>query len=376
MFEHRWRLFRLFGFEVSIDPSWILIALLVTWSLAEGYFPSALPGHGKGLYWIMGVIGAVGMFVSIIFHEFCHSIVARRYGLPMKGITLFLFGGVAQMGDEPKSAKVEILMAAAGPAASIVLGGIFFAFFQLTRNLSGAIPELLAFLAVINWILAAFNLLPAFPLDGGRILRSILWWTKKDKSWATSTASAIGVGFGWVLIILGVLHMLKGNFLGGVWYALIGMFLGAAARSQGAVQEARSQFQRRKVSDLMTDDPVVLPADATIREVLEDHLLKQDFKFYPVVQDGRLAGCISTKTIKQTPPEQWDATKVMERAQSCGRSNAVSPDASAAEALKTMQDNSLRRLLVVRGEKLEGVVTLRDILGEKAWIEKIDGVAE
>jgi Zn-dependent protease len=376
MFEHRWRLFRLFGFEVSIDPSWFLIAVLVAWSLAEGYFPSALPERGKGVYWLMGVVGAVGLFVSIVFHEFCHSIVARHYGMPMKGITLFLFGGVAQMEEEPKSPKAEMLMAAAGPAASIVLGAIFIFLFYLTRNQGEAIPEMFLFLAVINWILAVFNLLPAFPLDGGRILRSLLWWTKNDRSWATSKASAIGVGFGWILVILGVLHLLKGNFLGGVWYALIGMFLAAAARSQAARQQARNQFLGRKVSDLMTDDPVSLPADATIRRVLEDHLLKQDFKFYPVMQDGRLVGCVSTRTIKETPTEQWDATTVMNKAQACRASNAVSPDASAAEALKTMQDNGLRRLLVVRNDELAGVVTLRDILGEKTWIETMEGVAD
>ncbi len=373
MFEHRLRLFRLFGFEVAVDPSWIIIALLVTWSLAEGYFPEAHPGSSAGAYWLMGVAGAVGLFASIVFHEFWHSLVARRYGLPMKGITLFLFGGVAHMSEEPRNAKTEFLMAAAGPLASIALGAVFYVAYVVLRPAGGALPQILVYLAVINWILAAFNLLPAFPLDGGRMLRSILWWGKKDLDWATRTATSIGVGFGWVLIGLGLLHVASGNYLGGIWYALIGMFLSAAARAQARRQKARSNFQSRKVSDLMTDNPVSLQAEDTVRETMDRRLLQQDFKFYPVIKDGRLAGCVSTKNLKQTPREQWDATTVMDRAESCRPANAVSPDASAAEALQTMQENNLRRLLVVQDGELAGVVTLRDLMGEKDWIEKIEG---
>jgi Zn-dependent protease len=373
MFEHRWRLFRLFGFEVAIDPSWIIIAVLVTWSLAEGYFPHAYPGSSTGTYWLMGVAGAVGLFASIVFHEFWHSLVARRYGLPMKGITLFLLGGVAQMDEEPQNAKTEFLMAVAGPVASVVLGAAFYGAYVLLQGTGGAFPEILIYLAAINWILALFNLLPAFPLDGGRILRSVLWWGKKDLAWATNAATKIGIGFGWALIGLGLLHILLGNYLGGIWYAIIGMFLSAAARAQASKQHAKTQFQNRKVTDLMSDNPVSLQAEATVREVMEEHLLRHDFKFYPVIKDGRLAGCVSTKSLKQTPREQWDDIRVADRAESCQRTNAVSPDTSAAQALQTMQENNLRRLLVVRDGELAGVVTLRDLMGEKAWIEKIEG---
>ena len=245
MFRHRLKLFKLLGFTVHIDSSWIFIALLVTWSLATGYFPERYPGLAATTYWAMGVAGAIGLFASIIFHEFWHSLVARSKGLPMKGITLFLFGGVAETGGEPKSPGVEFWMALAGPVASLVLSGAAYLFYLGSRSLDWGAPAIgvLGYLAFINAALAVFNLLPAFPLDGGRILRAALWHWKKDLARATRIVANLGAGFGIALMVLGGLSLLYGSPIGGLWYFILGLFLRGMARAsaRGVGKDASSR---------------------------------------------------------------------------------------------------------------------------------------
>jgi Zn-dependent protease len=221
MFGRSIRIFTLFGFEVKIDLSWVILALLITWSLAQGLFPHYFKGLTNATYWWMGIFGALGLFFSIVFHELCHSLVARKYGLPIKGITLFIFGGVASMEQEPPSAKAEFLMAIAGPASSIVLGVIFFIIRTVGIETDWSVPltGIFTYLAFINWVLAGFNLIPAFPLDGGRVLRSALWKWKNDIRWSTRIASRVGAVFGLVLIFLGVIQFFSGNFIGGIWWS-------------------------------------------------------------------------------------------------------------------------------------------------------------
>ena len=244
MFDDRITLFTLFGFKVQVDASWIVIALLVTWSLATGYFPSSYEDLAPGSYWLMGIVGAAGLFASIIFHEFWHSAVARHFGLPMKGITLFIFGGIAEMSQEPDRPKTEFLMAVAGPVASVFLGFGFYGLQSVAE--AGGEPTILGgvlgYLAFINWLLAGFNILPAFPLDGGRILRSILWSIRDDLMWATRVVCRIGSGFGVALILLGIITMLGGYMINGIWYIVIGLFLrGAAASSRQRLEKQLSE---------------------------------------------------------------------------------------------------------------------------------------
>ncbi len=198
MFGRRIKLFKLFGFEVRIDLSWLIIAALVAWSLAVGFFPSRYKNLSVQTYWVMGVVGAIGFFLSVIFHEIFHSLVARKFGIPMKGITLFIFGGVSEMGEEPSSAKTEFLVAVVGPLSSIAIALVCYGFHILGVRGGGwplSIEGVVLYLAYINSLLAAFNLLPAFPLDGGRMLRAVLWAFKKNLRWATRIASGIGSGF-------------------------------------------------------------------------------------------------------------------------------------------------------------------------------------
>ena len=208
----RFKLFELLGFEVKIELSWLVLAALLTWSLATNVFPANREGLAKATYWWMGVAGTLGLFASVVFHELCHSLVARRFDLPITGITLFIFGGVAEMEDEPPSARSEFLMALAGPASSAMLGLTFFGLSLLGSGADWSDPVgvVLGYLASLNGSLAVFNLLPAFPLDGGRVLRAILWGAKKDLSWATRIASRIGSGLGILMMVVGLFVALTG----------------------------------------------------------------------------------------------------------------------------------------------------------------------
>ena len=231
MFGKSITLFRPFGFAVRVDTSWIFIALLVTWSLASGVFPDHLPGYSPQAYWMMGIVGALGLFTSVVLHELSHSLVARRFGIEMKGITLFIFGGVAEMGEEPPSPRAEFLVAGVGPLCSLALSVIAFLLQQaLAATPLDALRAILAYLAAINAVLAFFNLIPAFPLDGGRLLRAFLWARGGSLRKATRVTSNLGSGFGVILVIIGVITFLLGGFVQGVWWVLIGLFLRGAAR--------------------------------------------------------------------------------------------------------------------------------------------------
>jgi Zn-dependent protease/CBS domain-containing protein len=364
MFGKSIKLFSLLGFEVKIDFSWIIIAILIAWSLSKGFFPLHYEDLSTQTYWIMGIIGAVGLFLSIIVHEFSHSVVARKYGMPMKGITLFIFGGVAEMGDEPPSPKAEFMMAIVGPLSSIGIALIFYGMYRLGQGgFSAPVQGVVGYLAFINGLLAAFNLVPAFPLDGGRVLRSILWGVKGKLHWATKVSSRIGSGFGYLLIFLGILNVLRGNFVGGMWWFILGMFLQGVAKASYQRLVMRKALEGEPVRRFMSTDPVTVKRSNTIREMVEDYVYKYHYKMFPVVEDGqRLVGCVTTKQIKDVPKEEWDQKSVGELAQSCTQENSIEPDKDATEALAAMQKNGASRLMVVDQGKVVGIISLKDML--------------
>lgn len=365
MFGKPINLFKLLGFQVRIDLSWIIIAVLIAWSLSTGLFPFQFEGLSTQTYWIMGIVGAIGLFLSIIAHEFSHSLVARRYGMPMKGITLFIFGGMAEMSEEPPSPKAEFMMAAVGPLSSIVIAGIFYLVYS--AGLAGGVPEpingVVQYLAFINVLLAAFNTIPAFPLDGGRVLRSILWGIKGNLRWATRVSSLIGSGFGILLIILGVLNFFGGNFIGGMWWFLIGMFLHNAARMSYQQLLTRRALEGESVRRFMKTDPVTVTPDMTLEELVEDYVYVFHHKMYPVVSDSdRVEGCVTTRQIKEVPREEWSQKRVKDIEVACSEENTISPDADAITALSMMNRNAVSRLIVKEGDRLAGVVSLKDML--------------
>jgi Zn-dependent protease/CBS domain-containing protein len=364
LFGKKIRLFSLFGFAVSIDLSWIIIAVLVTWSLAEGVFPRYLHGLSTGTYWWMGAVGAVGLFASIIVHELFHSLVARRFGLQMRGITLFVFGGVAEMEDEPPSAKAEFAMSIAGPVTSIVVGLIFLGSYWLGNGASWSNPArgIVVYLGAINLILAAFNLIPAFPLDGGRVLRSALWQWKGSIRWATRVASRFGSGFGIVLIVLGVIYFIRGDFIGGVWFALIGLFIRRASQMSYQRVLIRKALEGETVGKFMKRDPITVPPDITIDDLVDNYVYKHHFKMYPVTRGSDLLGCITTKEIKEIPRDRWKDQRVSDVAAACSPDNSISPDADAIKALSQMGASGKSRLMVIENGHLAGLITLKDLL--------------
>ena len=363
MFGKKIRLFKLLGFEVSIDLSWIIIAVLIVWSLSSGFFPYMYEDLPKGAYLWMGIIGALGFFLSIIVHEFSHSIVARRNGMPMKGITLFIFGGVAEMSGEPPDAKTEFKMAVVGPLSSLGIAAVCYGIYRVTAYvLPIQVTGVIWYLAIINAILAGFNLLPAFPLDGGRILRSVIWSIKKDIRSATRISSKIGGGFAYGFMFLGVINILRGNFIGGIWWALIGMFLLNATKMSYRQIVTREALTGEHVSRFMIHDPVTVPPDISLAKLVNDYIYRYHFKMFPVVRGKDLIGCISTRQVKEVPGEDWERVSVSEIAENCSSDNTVEEDTDAIEALSMMNRTASSRLMVVRGKELVGVITLKDML--------------
>jgi Zn-dependent protease/predicted transcriptional regulator len=356
------RLFEVFGFEIKIDPSWFIIFFLIAWSLATGWFPQQDADLGSMTYWVMGFAGALLLFVSVVAHELSHSLVARRYGMPMRGITLFLFGGVAEMTKEPPSARSEFMVAVAGPVASV---GVAIACWLIGRV--AAFPQtvtaVLEYLAIINLVLVGFNLLPAFPLDGGRVLRSVLWEMKGDLRWATRWSSRIGRGFGAGFIVLGVLQIFAGNFVGGMWMGLIGLFLRNAATAAYQQLQVRSVLEGEPVRRFMNTDVVTVPRSASIAELVDEYVYRYHHKMFPVVDDGELLGCITTQQITEVPRQEWDRQTVGSVVDGCSENNTIDADADAMQALTRMKSSGNSRLMVVSSDAgLEGVIVLKDLL--------------
>jgi Zn-dependent protease len=270
MFGRRFHLFTLLGFAVRIDLSWIVLALLVTWSLAHGLFPVYFPGLSMAARWGLGALGAAGLFASIVVHELSHSLVARRFDIPLHGITLFIFGGVAEMEHEPQRAGAEFWMAIIGPLASLVIGAVLLVVAR-TAPLSPPMA-LVSYLGVTNALLAAFNLVPAFPLDGGRVLRAALWRWKRNLRWATRVASLTGAGLGVGLMGLGVFAAVRGSILGGIWWVLIGAFLLQAARASHRQLAQRGLLDGEAVRELMRPSPVAVAPSLSLRALFEDYL--------------------------------------------------------------------------------------------------------
>lgn len=375
MIGKRFRLFKLFGFEVGIDLSWVIIAILIAWSLSTGFFPFQYKNLSTQTYWIMGIIGAAGLFLSIIAHEFCHSLVARKSGIPMKGITLFIFGGVAEMGDEPPSAKAEFLIAVVGPLSSVAIAAIFYGIYQvgLVSDWSPATNGVVAYLAMINGLLAVFNLVPAFPLDGGRILRSVLWGWKGNLRWATRISSSIGSWFGIFLIIMGFIRILGGNFIGGMWLGLIGLFIQSAAKMSYQQLITRRALEGEPLKRFMKTDPVTVPESTTVEQLVEDYIYRFHFKLFPVVNSNKLLGCITTKKVKEIPREDWKRKTVGEVADRCSGQNTIEPDADAVQALSAMRRNNASRLMVVENDRLVGIIALKDMLEFLSLKVELDG---
>lgn len=364
MFGKQVSLFKLAGFVVKLDMSWVFLALLIAWSLAQGFFPTYYEGLPKAVYWWMGLAGVLGLFFSIVLHELSHSLVARLYGIPIRGITLFIFGGVAEMEEEAVSPKAEFLMAIAGPFASIVLAVMFFGLSVSGHGVGFPAPVVAVtrYLAYLNSVLAVFNAVPAFPLDGGRVLRAVLWQRTGNLRQATRTASRIGAGFGLLLIALGVLNVLGGNLVGGMWWFLIGLFVRSAAAGSYHQLLVRRALEGEPVRRFTTLNPVTVSPNTTVRELVEDFVYKHYFDLFPVIDNSQLVGCVNTRQIKQIPRDKWESVTVGQIASPCSSDNTIEADQDSVQALLQMQRTGNTRMTVVEKGRLVGIVSLKDML--------------
>jgi len=364
MSNHSIPIFRPFGFAVRLDPSWFVVGTLVTWSLAVGIFPSRVPGLHPVMYWMMGVAGALGLLASIVFHELCHALAGRRFGIQLRGIRLFIFGGVAEMLQEPPSPRAEFVVAAVGPLSSLVLSGVTFA---IATVLEAVLPRwaeaILLYLAGINLVLALFNLIPAFPLDGGRLLRAALWQRQKSMRRATRITSRIGQAFGLILVGVGLISVIRGQWVSGAWWAMIGLFLRGAAQQAYRQVVARRTLVGETVRQLMIPGPDTLNPEMPVRELIEGPLDRTQYELYPVVENGKLLGAITPERVKLVPREKWDWTRVKDVIEPLTESNTISPDADAMSALLHMKAHQATSLMVAEGDRLAGMLTLRDLMG-------------
>lgn len=364
MFKNQVTLFDVAGFAVKVDWSWAILALLIAWSLAQGFFPSLYEGLPTLTYWWMGIAGVLGLFLSILLHELSHSVVARWYGLPIRGITLFIFGGVAELEEEPLSPRVEFRMAVAGPILSVLLGGLFWllAWIGMAAGWSDPVVGVARYLASLNLMLAVFNLIPAFPLDGGRVLRAYLWHRWRDMRRATRVAANCGMAFALFLMAVGLLNVVAGDVGGGIWWILIGLFLRGAAAGSYADLRTRQAIEGRKVRDFMSGNPIVVSPGLSIRHLAEDYVLRHHHEFFPVVAEGRVMGSVSLKQVKEVPRDRWEAARVADIMTPAGPANAIEADAAAMAALTVMQREKAGRLLVTDRGALVGIISLKDLL--------------
>jgi Zn-dependent protease/predicted transcriptional regulator len=364
VFGRPFSLFKVFGFEIKADFSWLILAAMITWSLASGLFPSYYKDLPASAYWWMGAAGAVGLFLSIIIHELTHSLVARHFGLSIKEITLFIFGGVAHMEKDPPHPRAEFLISVVGPLSSFSVALVMLAVrrFGEAAGWPVTVNGVTDYLFWLNVLLAVFNLIPAFPLDGGRILRSALWQWKKDLRWSTDIASRMGSGFGILLVVMGIALIVSGNFVGGFWWFLIGLFIRAAAQTSRTQFLARNLFTTVKVRDLMVRDPVTVPRSISLEEFIRDYVYRYHFQAYPVMAFGKLSGCIFVRQIAAIPRDEWSSYTVGAVAVPCNDEIVIGPDDDANKALEIMTRTGNSRLLVARDGQLEGIISLKDML--------------
>jgi Zn-dependent protease/predicted transcriptional regulator len=352
-------LFKVAGIQIALDYSWLIIFLLVLCSLAVGYFPHEYPGYGWRAYWSIGVVATFLFFASVVLHELSHAMVANRLGQPVRRITLFIFGGMAHLSREPSDAKAELKVAAVGPFTSLALGGLFWLAMTWIAGIGGG-PlwvAMLKYLAFINVALAVFNLLPGFPLDGGRILRALLWLRSGDVRRATARAADWGGGIAFGLMGLGVLEIFGGALIGGLWMIFIGMFLRGAARAsyQGVLID--QALSGARVRDLMIADPVMVAGDMTVSDAIEEVFLRHGFGGFPVGRNDHVEGLLSLRHVKRCPREERDHRRVRDIMQPRGEPVEIPASASVADALRQMVEADLGRLLVTEGGAVVGLIT-------------------
>ena len=356
---------KFFGISVRLHWSWFVVFALVTVAWANWYLPESYDNWSTATYWAVGAGISVLLFASVLAHELAHSLVAQAAGIRVRAITLFILGGVSQLDQEPKKPGVEFRMAIAGPGTSIILGGIFWGIYFATRYSSEPLSELAFWSGYINMGLAVFNMLPGFPLDGGRVLRSILWWRSGNLQRATRIAATIGRGFGYLFIFGGILLILldwRENLYSGLWIAAIGWILENAAAGSYQQVVLQDQLRGHKISDAMTRDCLVVSPGLTIEELVNQYILASGRRCFPVVENGQALGLITMQNVKAVPREVRHRRTVMEAMTPMDKLKQVSPDEDLSTAMQLLTDEDASQLLVVENNRIIGMVGRENLL--------------
>ncbi len=360
MIQGSLKLGTLAGIEIRVHYTWLFAFALIAWSLAQGYFPTSNAGLGAGTYWILGVLSALLLFGSVLVHELGHSLVAGARGLRVQSITLFIFGGVSSITKEASTARDEFLIAVVGPLTSLVLAGLFWLLGQVLPA-GTAVSAVTNYLAFTNLLLGAFNIVPGFPLDGGRVLRAILWGTTGNMSWATRIASYAGQAVAFGMIGWGVSRLLGGDVFGGLWTAFIGWFLNSGAEASRQELTVHAVLDGVPVTSVMDTSPAIAQPALSVQDFVFEHTLRRGHRALPVVESGRLLGIVSITDAKHRAHEDWPTTPVSE-VMTRMPLKTLAPEADLSAALELMVANGVHQIPVVRNEVLVGMLSRSDIM--------------
>jgi Zn-dependent protease/CBS domain-containing protein len=350
------------GIQIGVHYSWLLVFALVTWSLALGFFPQQLPGLAETAYWTMGVVAALLLFASVLVHELAHSFVAQAKGLKVKNITLFIFGGVANIDGEPKKAGDEFQIAAVGPLSSFALAAMFFLILQFGGIQPGPVAAVLGYLALVNALLAVFNLIPGFPLDGGRVLRSAIWGATKNFRKATQVAAGAGQIVAFMFIFGGIFMAISGAVISGIWLAFIGWFLNNAASASAQHAQQSEMLRGIKVRDVMNSSPITVDPDVRVSALVNDYILGRSVRAVPVTSESDLLGLVTINRIRQVPKEEWDSTPARFIMIQPAELHTAGPNDDLEAALKTIQEEDFNQLPVVEDGRLVGLLSRSNVM--------------
>jgi Zn-dependent protease/CBS domain-containing protein len=358
------RIGRLFGIEVRLHWSWFIIFFVITWMLASQYFPSVeeYADWRTATRWVIGLVTSLLFFASVLAHELAHSLVAKRAGLQVSAITLFIFGGVSQLTEEPKSAGSEFRMAVAGPGTRLVAGGICWGIFFATRHSASPVAGMTFWLGYINVALAAFNMIPGFPLDGGRVLRSIVWWRSGDLRKATRIASFIGRGIGYLFIFGGIALIFTDYWSNGVWLALIGWILENAAVGSYRQMALQDVLRGHKVSEVMTRDCQAVPSTIAVETLVNDYIMTSGRRCFPVVDGGQAMGLVTVHDVRAVERRQWPFRTVREIMTPINKVKQVRPDDDLSSVMQILTEQNVNQVPVVADNSVVGMVSRDSLL--------------
>ncbi len=354
-------LIRIGGIRISVHFTWLFAVGFIALTLSEGFFPAYFRGWSTATYWGTGILASLLLFLSVLVHELAHSFVAQARGLKVEGITLFIFGGVSNMGSEPTQARDEFAIAVVGPLTSLVLAALFWALYMATGDGNGPVVAVMFYLGYMNALLAVFNMMPGFPLDGGRVLRSVVWGVTGNLSRATNIAAGVGQAFGWSLVGLGVYQVLQGSIAGGLWMAVIGWFLSSIAGANRKESMIEKRFRGVRVDQLMDRGAAAVSSGTLVEVLVREHFMQRGSRAAPVVEYDRIVGIATLTDVRAVPQDRWAEVRV-EEVMTREPLYSVGPDDELGVALRMLAEHSLNQVMVLSGGRLVGLLSRADVI--------------